>query len=201
MKDNEVSGFGLCVSLVKHLQSRKWLAKDIIFVASDLNNLPFTYSKNYNTNRHLYERGIRAWLDDYLNPSIVVNQHSGSGMIRSGRIQAAINIDIKPSSKFEELSIVSEGSNGRLPNLDLINTIQRISRKEGLKDNQISLFPSISSVSSTINIQHLSIRIAKFVENIIPGYSRMFPFLNNLLTFMINQAIGVPTGNHGVFTQ
>jgi len=73
MKEDEVSGIGLCVSLLKLFQSKKWLAKDIVFVASDLNKLPFAYSKNQ-VNRHLYERGMKAWLNDYLSPTIISNE-------------------------------------------------------------------------------------------------------------------------------
>ena len=51
---------------------------------------------------------------------------------RSGSIQAAINLEM-PSASLGRVNVKFEGLNGKLPNLDLINTVERLFIREGLK--------------------------------------------------------------------
>lgn len=48
---------------------------------------------------------------------------------RSGSIQAALNLELATDS-IHQLNIKAEGLNGQLPNLDLINTVVRLCRRE-----------------------------------------------------------------------
>jgi len=50
---------------------------------------------------------------------------------RSGAIQAAINLEI-PTETIGRLNIKPEGLNGQLPNLDLINTVVKLCKKENM---------------------------------------------------------------------
>lgn len=47
----------------------------------------------------------------------------------SGSIQAALNLEF-PHEKVNSFKIAIEGINGQLPNLDLVNTVFRLCRKE-----------------------------------------------------------------------
>ena len=47
----------------------------------------------------------------------------------SGSIQAALNLEF-PHKKVNSFEIAIEGINGQLPNLDLVNTVFRLCRKE-----------------------------------------------------------------------
>ena len=49
----------------------------------------------------------------------------------SGSIQAAINLEMS-SDKVNHFDIFIEGINGQLPNLDLINMVVKLSRKENI---------------------------------------------------------------------
>ena len=68
------------------------------------------------------DAGYQAWLDayhGYENPYLVVSPL----LIPSGQLQAAINLEyVGDSFSFDTLSIIYEGTNGQLANLDLINT-------------------------------------------------------------------------------
>ncbi len=50
---------------------------------------------------------------------------------RSGSIQAALNLEIAGDS-VHRFNIKLEGLNGQLPNLDLVNTVSRLCRREGI---------------------------------------------------------------------
>jgi len=154
LQEGDVSGFGLAASLLYQFQKKAWVAKDIIFIASD---------------NRFGEEGIRAWLNQY---------YGISNFFRAGAIQAAINIDINPGEQFEYITILSEGANGQLPNLDLINTVRTISKILGVSEEQIIL-------SDKSNLYDFL--------RIVPNK------LVQLLTFMLNQAAGIPTGDHGIF--
>ena len=50
---------------------------------------------------------------------------------RSGSLQAAINLELGTET-IHRVNIKLEGLNGQLPNLDLINTVVRLCRREGV---------------------------------------------------------------------
>ncbi|KAK3744477.1 hypothetical protein QZH41_012881, partial [Actinostola sp. cb2023] len=90
---------------------KSYWSKDIIFLVTEQGTL-----------------GMHAWLEAYHdvpNPyikSLPLESHSGS-------IQAAINMEISNSS-IGGFDILEEGINGQLPNLDLINMVERLCAKE-----------------------------------------------------------------------
>lgn len=95
---------------------------------------------------------------------------------RAGSIQAAINMEFAPTSYLDNLVIHAIGANGQLPNLDLINIVHRISLRTGLPENRLFIEESND-----------------FWTSFIP------PQLTTLINFMVKQALGVPTGDHGSF--
>ena len=48
---------------------------------------------------------------------------------RSGSIQAAVNLEI-PQDTISKINVKLEGLNGQLPNLDLVNTVVRLCKRE-----------------------------------------------------------------------
>ncbi|KAF2073487.1 hypothetical protein CYY_005196 [Polysphondylium violaceum] len=166
LEDEEISSVGLLMSIMRHLyqKGRNWLAKDIVLLISDTCSQSDTDSSSH---------GIRAWIDDY-HDSTLLSSFQRNYFPRAGQIQAAINIDVDKKYSPEKIFILPEGSNGQLPNLDLINTIGRLAKRESVSD-KISLSLDDPSLH--------------FIPN----------NLRTLAKFMLNQASGVPTGDHGMF--
>ena len=50
---------------------------------------------------------------------------------RSGAIQAAINLELG-TDQISRVNVKLEGLNGQLPNLDLVNTVVRLCKKENI---------------------------------------------------------------------
>lgn len=114
-----------------------------------------------------------------LNPPVLIEwiDYFSSALPRAGVIQAALNLDVTPSAHLQNLVIKAEGANGQLPNLDLINIVNVITSRMGILENRIVL---------------------------AEGPTMFFPFYippvhYTLINFMINQALGIPTGDHGIF--
>ncbi|XP_063712104.1 glycosylphosphatidylinositol anchor attachment 1 protein-like [Symsagittifera roscoffensis] len=100
----------LMLALAQHFRNQIYWGKDLIFVFSD--------SKL---------NGLQAWLQAY-------HGHPESGAIkgsrletRGGSIQAALSIEISQSS-CDGLNFILEGMNGQLPNLDLFNVMDKLTR-------------------------------------------------------------------------
>ena len=100
---------------------------------------------------------------------------------RAGSIQAALNLEIKDEN-VDQFELKLEGANGKLPNLDLFNSIIRICKsvqfKCTLESEKIDQEPSY--------YQH-----RPPVEH-IPG-------IENTISMLFKQATGIPTSSHGSF--
>ncbi|XP_032792055.1 LOW QUALITY PROTEIN: glycosylphosphatidylinositol anchor attachment 1 protein [Daphnia magna] len=121
--------------------------------------------------------GVEAWLEAYHYTSSSSNAiHFGQLDARAGAIQAAINLEL-PYEKISHIDVRIEGLNGQLPNLDLVNLVHRLFQQERftttLKERED--YPDPFSMEGWI-------------------YSA-----SSLLSLMVSQATGVPTGNHGLF--
>ncbi|EGC31617.1 hypothetical protein DICPUDRAFT_99153 [Dictyostelium purpureum] len=178
------SSVGVALTLFQYLSKKGniWLAKDLILIISDsyINNIisdsnSFVAGSSAGANNNI---GLKSWLHDYHDTSIDSNSNY---FPRAGLIQAAINIEAN-SKKYinDRIYVLAEGSNGQLPNLDLINTIGRLAKREGYSKG--------IELSATDNNDQLFI-------NHLPSEIR------TLGKFMLNQAIGIPTGDHGQFNK
>ncbi|KAJ2777420.1 dipeptidylpeptidase [Coemansia javaensis] len=85
-------------------------AKDVVFVATDAG-----------------EAGLEAWLRAYHGQAT-----RAPLAVRGGRIQAALSLELPPAAAYAALALHFEGRGGQLPNLDLINVVQYVSRREGV---------------------------------------------------------------------
>eukprot|EP01125_Pyxidicula_operculata_P016808 TRINITY_DN5821_c0_g1_i2.p1 TRINITY_DN5821_c0_g1~~TRINITY_DN5821_c0_g1_i2.p1 ORF type:complete len:458 (+),score=47.63 TRINITY_DN5821_c0_g1_i2:31-1374(+) len=96
-----------------------------------------------------------------------------------GSIWGAFNIELNNMEGTTGLEIKLEQAYGLLPNLDLFNTVSRIA------------FSKLRQV----NIENNKIYIPSFLDSYINNDVR------TLLTFMKNQAIGIPSSSHGLFSR
>lgn len=78
---------------------------------------------------------------------------------------------------LDYIDVKIEGLNGQLPNLDLVNLVNKLSHKENI--------PSGYKLNSK---KRYNSNNSKFNTN-----------LKNMLSMVLSQASGVPTGNHGLF--
>ncbi|XP_054164940.1 glycosylphosphatidylinositol anchor attachment 1 protein-like [Oppia nitens] len=120
--------------------------------------------------------GIQSWLNAYHNIDVTPVLNHGMLDSRSGAIQAAINLEIH-SHIFSNLDIKIEGLNGQLPNLDLFNVAVELCTRE-------SVSPTFHGKSQPI-------------EN--DEFELWKEYATTTASMMISQAIGLPTGAHGLF--
>lgn len=140
---------------------QKYWAKDIIFLVTDQEQL-----------------GMEAWLRAYHNSEVSVSNsvlNSGHLEARAGSIHAAINLELQ-SFDLNHIDVKIEGLNGQLPNLDLLNLVQRIAAKEGL----------ISGHRQTSNRKRNGAK-SSWQEN-----------FQHMISMVLSQSTGVANGNHGI---
>ncbi|GES81320.1 GPI transamidase component Gaa1 [Rhizophagus clarus] len=162
-KDGETintNGIAAALSIVKFFKGYTYWSKDIILLITDGG-----------------EVGVQAWLESYHDhPRSVIS--STPLFLRSGAIQAAINLDFPSTNDYKALGIFFEGVNGQLPNLDLINTVIRVCR---------------SSYSIPIMLHDSGHHYFNFDNG------NYYDSLHNLLQTMKHQSLCHPTGSHGLF--
>ena len=144
------------LAIANYFREQTYWAKDIIFLV---------------TEHGLY--GAQAWLNGYFHdntPGIHAEHLYGHG----GSIQAAITLDF-PGNTINKIDVLYVGSNGLLPNLDLIHVVTRISNMEGV--------PAKLKHQSKVYL-----RKSEYLRN-----------LETLIRMMSHQASGYPSGNHGLF--
>lgn len=144
---------------------QKYWAKDLIFLITEQEQL-----------------GMQAWLEAYhgerqpQDEGANVVLQAGSLEARAGSIQAAINVEL-PAFDNDYVDVKIEGLNGQLPNLDLVNVVQRIAIKEGIvcgHQQRTRRRRNGAKSSHADNFRHM-------------------------LGMVLLQASGVPNGNHGLF--
>ncbi|PRP78339.1 hypothetical protein PROFUN_11379 [Planoprotostelium fungivorum] len=186
-----VTGLSMSMSILHYLSQQKWLAKDMILVLTD--------------EEKGAERGLKSWLEDYLGiPRDSTIYNATNLPARSGAIQMALHIEIKPSDWTRGLSLSIAGPNGQLPNLDLINTLARICNYRGIYDDEVDLNdipkPLVKPFTEWKGqfLHHAMELLPTEYYNLL---LKAPPQLYNLFAFMVNQAVGVPTGMHGVYSK
>lgn len=146
---------------------QKYWAKDLIFLITEQEQL-----------------GMQAWLEAYHGTSGADDGHTtgasilqaGSLEARSGSIQAAINLEL-PAFELDFLDVKIEGLNGQLPNLDLVNVVQRIALKEGIVSGHQQRTRRRRNGAKSTHRQNFG----------------------HMVAMVLQQAAGVPNGNHGLF--
>ncbi|KAF8927039.1 Glycosyl phosphatidyl inositol protein transamidase complex subunit [Dissophora ornata] len=160
--ETNTNGISMLLALAKVFKRCSHFSKDIIFVVSDGD-----------------AEGLQAWLKAYHgNEQSTKDRFEETLHIRSGAIQAALNLDFAGTGDYNALGIFFEGVNGQLPNLDMINTIDDIAR-------------GIAPVELTLHDE-----LVPYTENMTKSYANS---LKRMLYMMKYQASGTPTGNHGLY--
>ncbi|KAF9165893.1 Glycosyl phosphatidyl inositol protein transamidase complex subunit [Actinomortierella ambigua] len=162
-KDNQLNtnGIALILSLAKNFRRHSHYARDTIFVITDGDS-----------------EGIQAWLRAYHGiERTAQDNHEESLHVRSGAIQAALNLDFAGTGDYNAIGIFFEGVNGGLPNLDLINTVNEIGVHRGWT---VVLHDKIIPATDNLTRKYLNA-------------------LHNMLYMMKYQASCHPSANHGFF--
>lgn len=123
--------------------------------------------------------GMQAWLEAYHGSNVcdamqVLN--CGTLDARAGSIQAAINLELS-AFDLDHIDVKIEGLNGQLPNLDLVNLIQRLAMKEGI----------VSGHKQTNDRKRAGAK-STWGQN-----------FRHMISMVMTQSSGVPNGNHGLF--
>jgi len=156
--ENTLAGIALMIGLAKAFREHTYWAKDVIFLITEDDMI-----------------GMQAWLSAYhhtYSEFIVPDELLG----KSGSIQAALNLEIG-TEKISHVDLLIEGLNGQLPNLDLVNTVTRLCKREGI-------IPTLHKRSDHHSLQSLN------------GFLYS---LKTMLLLMTQLASGSPSGNHGLF--
>ncbi|GAB0095468.1 glycosylphosphatidylinositol anchor attachment 1 [Sergentomyia squamirostris] len=117
--------------------------------------------------------GMQAWLNAYFGNEDTSALRSSDLSLRAGAIQAALNLEI-PNFNLDSINIKLEGLNGQLPNLDLFNLVQKLTNKEGI---MCGYKQAKSKYTKSNHVNNLW----------------------QMLTMVVSQSTGVPSGNHGLF--
>ncbi|XP_064599152.1 glycosylphosphatidylinositol anchor attachment 1 protein-like [Liolophura sinensis] len=153
------AGIALMLALANNFRKHTYWAKDIIFVVTEQEQV-----------------GMQAWLDGYHgfrhSEYIMADDLKGRG----GAIQAAINLEIA-NDKNTHLNIKIEGLNGQLPNLDLVNLVVKLCRREGIR-------PTLHKRDDHRRPESQA------------GFTHT---LKTMFAMMWSQATGMASGNHGLF--
>ncbi|EHK43642.1 uncharacterized protein TrAtP1_008031 [Trichoderma atroviride] len=115
--------------------------------------------------------GTQAWVDAYHDAHD--SKHVSPLPLKSGALQGAIAIDYPHEQRYHELHIIYDGTNGQLPNLDLINSI--------------------------VNIAGGQMGIETTVQQMTGHTDSYQDRLQTMLRGMLYQGLGYPTGPHSSF--
>lgn len=167
------------------MAGKNYWAKDLVFLVTEQEQL-----------------GMQAWLEAYHDG--YKNYHSSSSYLvagslpaRAGSLQAALNIEVQDLEVgwfshtigmshhvlnnrcvfADYVDVKVEGLNGKLPNLDMFNLVQRIMAREG-----------VTSGYKHAPRKRRRMNLSPYEQN-----------LRQMLAMLATQATGVPNGNHGLF--
>ena len=187
---NPISSVCLAITLMKHLRTVEWLSKDVILVLSDAS---------------FEDEGIREWLSNYHNyvadqsslyffkeaPGALYRHRASHSVysqldfVRSGAIRGALVLDFF-EEQFNYIVLSPEGINGKLPNLDLMNTFDRVAMYSE------NAYTTLYREDDTLTRKLFG----------VGGPLEDLPLLERqLYAFILRCAIGKPSGNHGHFLQ
>jgi hypothetical protein len=152
---------------------------------------------------------LQGWLHRYHSSNLVDDEdEDGDDVSRAGVIRGALVLDVSTASRLfgndvrGELDILIHGVNGRLPNMDLINTIVRTTPRymRAAFDQQSTRgtdgFHSLASVAhQTLDDVAMTFKLDQQVKE--QGHDYVVK-MESLFRFMRGTAMG-PTGLHAFF--
>ncbi|KAJ2794640.1 Glycosyl phosphatidyl inositol protein transamidase complex subunit, partial [Coemansia guatemalensis] len=113
--DNQtnINAVRVMAALAQFASEQVYWAKDIIFVVTDAG-----------------ETGMEQWLRAYHG-----HRTQSPLYVCSGIIQAALSLELPPAKTYKSMGLYVEGKGGQLPNLDMVNMVQYVTRIERLPAN------------------------------------------------------------------
>ncbi|GAB0131854.1 hypothetical protein EsDP_00000311 [Epichloe bromicola] len=148
------NGVALALTLARYFKRWSLWSKDIIILVPP----------NSRT-------GTQAWVDAYHDAH---DTHNVASLpLKSGALQGAIAIDYSSDQLFDGIHIVYDGTNGQLPNLDLINSIVNVA------GGQMGMRTAIQGMHNHDDSYHHR--------------------LTTMLRGMLKQGLGIGTGPHSSF--
>ncbi|KAL9644204.1 hypothetical protein ABK040_005665 [Willaertia magna] len=193
---NKIESISFSLSLLKLLSKQNWLHHDIILVLTD-----FSGFENYWT-------GELAFIK--------------STIIPTGRMREAFLFDFD-SFQFDKISLLTEGFNGELPNLDMVNVVTGLLNERHYNLGHVDMVSFFKADPSLLGNNKYLLNDKKFTNELpifIYLYYEFIQFIRNLIlnTFKYelftknklnqsvtllyhwyNQLISLPTGAHGYF--
>ncbi|KAG6037839.1 hypothetical protein E4U41_004691 [Claviceps citrina] len=148
------NGVALALTLARYFKRWSLWSKDIIILVPP----------NSRT-------GTQAWVDAYHDAHD--SRNIASLPLKSGALQGAIAIDYPSDHHFDGIHIIYDGTNGQLPNLDLINSIVNVA------GGQMGIRTAIQGMHSHDNSYH--------------------DRLKTIFRGMLKQGLGIGTGPHSSF--
>ncbi|KAJ4757068.1 GPI transamidase component family protein / Gaa1-like family protein [Rhynchospora pubera] len=195
--DASASSIGLAFSVFSLLSRATWLAKDIIWVASD--------------SRFGDHTSVSAWLNDYHNPNFIGDASSNRIFKRAGTMACGIVFKVvekERREKYEDRDVVTmyaEASNGQMPNLDLLNVVHYLAvHRQGIRV-RIGMFGGLVKSHLVRVLGEVMQQVGRFARSLNPDWRFEMPSSEyvegtaTLASSIYSQALGVPTGPHGAF--
>ncbi|XP_078149001.1 GPI transamidase component family protein / Gaa1-like family protein isoform X1 [Carex rostrata] len=190
------SSLGLAFSVFSLLSRATWLAKDIIWVASDSKFGDHT--------------SVSAWLNDYHNPNFLGEASTSSIFKRAGTMACGIVFKVieKERERHEDRDVVTmyaEASNGQMPNLDLLNVVHYLAvHRQGIRV-RVGMFGGLVKSHLVKVLGEVMQQVGRFARSLNPDWRFEMPSNEyvegaaTLASSIYSQALGVPTGPHGAF--
>ncbi|KAJ3693708.1 hypothetical protein LUZ60_009188 [Juncus effusus] len=207
---SESSSLGLAFSIFSLLSRASWLSKDVIWVATD--------------SRFGDYASVSAWLNEYHNPNpnfgpgpdFGRGDDLGEGFKRAGTMACAIVFKVveresgkgrreKVGEERENVAIYSEGSNGQMPNLDLVNVVHYLGvHRQGFRV-RVGKLGFLEGVRGIRVLGEVMATVGRFLRALNPDWKfdvssgEYVEGAATLASSVFAQAVGVPTGPHGAF--
>ena len=111
-------GLGVSLALARHLADVPWLSRDVLFLAADAECVGGAHA------------AAEAWLADYheeysgFHPEARSPPPSAT-FLRGGLLSAALVLDV-PAEGFDAVELRMQGSQGALPNLDVVALLRTL---------------------------------------------------------------------------
>jgi GPI-anchor transamidase subunit GAA1 len=161
------SSIGLAFSVFSLLSRATWLAKDIIWVASDSQFGDHT--------------SLSAWLNDYHDPNFLGDASTNSVFKRAGTMACGIVfkvIERERRERYEDRDIVTmyaEASNGQMPNLDLLNVVHYLAvHRQGIRV-RVGMFGGLVKSRLVRFLGEVMQHVGRFARSINPDWRFEMP--------------------------
>mmetsp|Transcript_8696 Transcript_8696/g.32091 ORF Transcript_8696/g.32091 Transcript_8696/m.32091 type:complete len:779 (-) Transcript_8696:2019-4355(-) len=195
----------LGMALMKHFSTVKWLNKDVLFIITD------HYNYEWDALSNILKRGVPAHnftsipLTDqspFYSEDVFLSQQQFS----TGRIRETLVLDFK-DFQFEYISLLTEGINGELPNLDMLNVVNYFANRENLETSFSKLHSQVLS-DQFLQQQWVQRVVDKLAERQRDPNSRRHFFSkvhSHVMKYVTlwrhwwNQLTTLPTGLHAPF--